>query len=82
MKAVIEQTGVLAGFKILHRAIDNVAHLSPSIESRSANLVGRQQVGHLEIFLCRIGVEGERVVRLAEETTGLTVGHVAATPSH
>ena len=74
--------GVLAGLEIFHRTIDDFAHLSPSIESRSPDLVGRQQVGHLEILLRRVGVEGERVVRLAEETAGLTVRHVAATSSH
>ena len=82
MKTVVEQSGVLAGLEIFHRTIDDFAHLSPSIESRSPDLVGRQQVGHLEILLRRVGVEGERVVRLAEETAGLTVGHIAAAAPH
>ena len=44
--------------------------------------LGRQEVGHAKAGLRRVGVERERVVRLAQEAAGLPVGQVAAAAAH
>ena len=82
VEAFVQQSRVLAGFKIFHRAVDDIAHLAAAIESCRADLIRRQQIRYLEILFRWIGVQRERIVGLAEETSRLAVGHVAAAAPH
>ena len=59
-----------------------VAQLAAAVEPGLADLRRRQQVGHLEVRLRRIGHQRERVVRLAEEAGVLAVRQVAAGAAH
>ena len=59
-----------------------LAQLAAALEPRLADLRRRQQVGHLEVRLRRIGHQHERIVRLAEEAGVLAVRQVAAGAAH
>ena len=82
LEGVVEEAGVFAGLELPHGGFDDVAHLPAAVEAGDADLVGREEVGDLEIGLGGIGHEGERVVGFAEEATGLTVGEIAAAAAH
>ena len=79
---VIHQQPRSARLEILHRGVDDFAQLAASLQPRFADFLRRQQVGHFEIFLRRIGIQRERIVRLAEETGVLAVRQIAAGRPH
>ena len=53
-----------------------------AFEAHLADLLGRQQIGHLEVFLGRIRVQDEGIISLAEEARVLAVRHVASGGAH
>ena len=81
-KTGIHQLGVRTGLKVSHRLIHDVSQFLPTLQSHLADFARRQQIGHLEILLRRVGVEHERVKTFAEETGVLTMREVAAGWSH
>ena len=78
----VHQLRVRACLKVPDRLVHDVAQLASSPQAGLADLLGRQQVGHLEIFPGRIGVEHERIKPFAEETGVLAVRQVAAGRAH
>ena len=73
---------VVAGGELVDRLVDDRAQLAPPVEPGLADLGRRQQVGHFEIRLRRIGHQRERVVGLAQEAGVLAVRQVAAGGAH
>ncbi len=82
VEVFVHQAGVFAAFKFFDRAFHNGAHLLAAFHPQGTDLVGGEQVRHLEVGLRRVGHEREGIVRLAEETARLAVWKVAASPAH
>ena len=82
MEVLIHQAGIFAGLELRDRRLDDVPHLAAPFKAMGPDLVGRQQVRHLEVLLRRIGHQGERIVGLAQKPTGLPIGQIAAAPPH
>ena len=55
MEILVHEAGILTGLKLGNGRLDDVPHLAPTLEAMGANLIRRQQVGHLEVLLRRIG---------------------------
>ena len=82
LKVFVEQPRVFAGLKLVGRLLHDAPHGTPPLEPGHADLVWRQQVRHTEVGLGGIGHQRERVVGLAQEASGLSVGKVAAAAAH
>ncbi len=82
LEVAVQERSVFGRFERGDGVVDELADLATAVEPDGADLLGRQQVGHPEIGLRRIGVERERVVGFAEEAAGLAVGQVAAAATH
>ena len=78
----VHQLGRFAGLEILHRVIHQRAQFLAPLQAHLADLLRRQQIGHLEILGRRIGIEHERIVGLAEEAGILAVRQIAAGRPH
>ena len=82
MERRIEELRVGNFLEVFHGVIDHVSPLAATFDAHCRDVVGRQHVGHFEIRLRGVGVEHERVVRLAEITRVLAVRHVAEHRTH
>ena len=82
LEIFIEQSRILAGLKLPRHRLHDLAHLPPPVEPGHADLVGRQQVRHAEVGLGGVGHQRERILRLAEKASRLSVGKIAAAPAH
>ena len=58
--------------------VHGVAHLLAALGPDRGHVIGRQQIGHVEVLVGRVGVEDERVILPAEVAGGVAVGQVAA----
>jgi hypothetical protein len=72
---------LLGRLRVLERRggpVDGVPQLLPAVGAGGGQIVRREQVGHLEVRGGRVGVEDERVVRLAEVAGRVAVRQVPA----
>ena len=82
VEVALEQLFVLTLLETVDRLFDDRPQLSPPGKAHFADLLGRQQVGNLEIRLRGIGVEHERIVGLSQKARVLPVRHVPARGPH
>jgi hypothetical protein len=62
--------------------VDGVAESLPAFDAECGELVWGQEVGDFEVGFGGVGHQGKRVMRFAEESSGLPVWEVAASAAH
>ena len=74
----VEQPGVGRRLERADGPVDRRAERPPARLAHRRDVIRRQQVGDLERLVIGIGIEDERVIRLAEVSGGVSVRQVAA----
>jgi hypothetical protein len=82
VEVVVELLSSRVLLERLECPVHRVPQLLPPLGANGRDVIGRQQVGHLELRGRRVGVEDERVVVLAQVTGRLPVRQIAAGPAH
>ncbi len=73
----VEQAGVGRGLEGADGAVDGRAERAAALLADGRQVVGREEVGHAERLVVGVGVQDERVERLAQVAGPLAVRHVA-----